>query len=229
LRLTNGIMALGLATIIAVAGIGAGATPATATDPTPAPSADPSPSASPDPSPSADPSATPDPSASPSSDPSASPDPAPTDPVVDPASGGDTAGSTVVALAPVVKRVDKGRLVSRIALRQRHDRYVRGATGPNAFDCSGLVRYAYRKAGVSRKLGGGHSARTMLAWGRRHGLTSRRNPQVGDVVIYGNGRHAAIYIGRGRVISALNPRLGIRITRLHALTDPFTTFIHTRI
>jgi cell wall-associated NlpC family hydrolase len=52
---------------------------------------------------------------------------------------------------------------------------------------------------------------------------------VGDVVIYGGGTHAAIYIGHGRVISALNPRLGIRITRLHALGDRFTTFIHTRI
>ena len=47
-------------------------------------------------------------------------------------------------------------------------------------------------------------------------------------MIYGNGSHAAIYIGKGRVISALNPRQGIRITRLHALRAPFTTFIHTR-
>jgi cell wall-associated NlpC family hydrolase len=119
--------------------------------------------------------------------------------------------------------------VRKIALRQRWDRYVPGADGPNAFDCSGLVRYAYRKAGVGKKLGGGHSARGMLYWGRLKGLTSRRNPQVGDVAIWGNGRHAGIYIGKGYVISALNPRQDIRVTRLHALTDPFTTFIHTRI
>ena len=47
-------------------------------------------------------------------------------------------------------------------------------------------------------------------------------------MIYGNGSHAAIYIGNGLVISALNPRQGIRITRLHALTARFTTFIHTQ-
>jgi cell wall-associated NlpC family hydrolase len=119
--------------------------------------------------------------------------------------------------------------VVRIALAQRGKRYSRGSVGPRAFDCSGLVRYAYRRAGVSNHIGGGQSARSMLRWGRTHHLTSRSNPRVGDVVIYGNGTHAAIYLGHGRVISALNPRQGIRITRLHALRAPFTTFIHTRL
>jgi cell wall-associated NlpC family hydrolase len=122
----------------------------------------------------------------------------------------------------------RARIV-RVARRQRGDRYVRGATGPGAFDCSGLVRFAYRRAHVSRRLGGGHSARAMLRWGRRHHLAGRHHPRLGDVVIYGNGSHAAIYIGHGRVISALNPRQGIRITRLHALGARFTTFIHTRL
>ena len=130
---------------------------------------------------------------------------------------------------PPAPRISAAARVVRIALAQRHDRYVRGATGPGAFDCSGLVRFAYRRARVSRDLGGGHSARAMLAWGRRHHLTSRHHPRIGDVVIYGNGSHAAIYIGNGRVISALNPREGIRVTRLHALGAPFTTFIHTGI
>jgi cell wall-associated NlpC family hydrolase len=119
------------------------------------------------------------------------------------------------------------RTAARVAIAQRGDRYVRGATGPRAFDCSGLVRYAYRKAGISGRLGGGHSARGMLYWARLHGKTSRRSPRVGDVAIWGNGSHAGIYIGNGRVISALNRRLGIRITRLHALSAPFTTFIKT--
>ena len=91
------------------------------------------------------------------------------------------------------------------------------------------MRYAYRSAGVSSHLGGGHSARGMLYWARIHGRASRSHPQVGDVVIYGNGSHAGIYIGNGRVVSALNPRQGIRVTRLHALTARFTTYIHTRI
>ena len=48
-------------------------------------------------------------------------------------------------------------------------------------------------------------------------------------MIYGGGTHAAIWIGDWRVVSALNPRQGIRITRLHALGDRFTTFIHTHL
>jgi cell wall-associated NlpC family hydrolase len=31
-----------------------------------------------------------------------------------------------------------------VALNQRGDAYVYGASGPNAFDCSGLVQYSYR-------------------------------------------------------------------------------------
>ncbi len=69
----------------------------------------------------------------------------------------------------------------------------------------------------------------MLRWGRAHHRTSRTHPRLGDVAIYGGGTHAAIWIGNGRVISALNPRQGIRITRLHALGDRFTTFIHTHL
>jgi cell wall-associated NlpC family hydrolase len=69
----------------------------------------------------------------------------------------------------------------------------------------------------------------MYRWARAHHLTSRSNPRVGDIVIYGGGTHAAIYIGRGLVVSALNPRQGIRVTRLHALRAPFTAFIHTHL
>ena len=160
-------------------------------------------------------------------DPSATPAPT-ADPSTTPAPTAATATATVTA-APVVAKPNYGARVVRIALAQRGKRYVRGAAGPRAFDCSGLVLYSYRHAGVTSHLGGGHSARGMLYWGRIHGRTSRSNPRVGDVVIYGNGSHAGIYIGNGRVISALNTRLGIRVTRLHALTVSFTTFIHTKI
>lgn len=215
MRVTNGLVAIGLATIIALAGTVAGAPPVAATDPTPVPSGVPSPTADPMPAVSPDPSVLPDPAPSVSPDPSATPAPTPA----------PTTTSAVIAPRPV----DRGLIVKKIALRQRWDRYVAGAAGPNAFDCSGLVRFVYNKAGVGRKIGGGRSARAMLTWGRMKGITSRRNPQIGDVAIWGNGRHAGIYIGRGYVISALNPRQDIRITRLHALRDPFTTFIHTGI
>jgi cell wall-associated NlpC family hydrolase len=137
--------------------------------------------------------------------------------------------ATTSSVAKPVVKPSLGARVVRIAMAQRGKRYASGSSGPRAFDCSGLVRYSYRIAGVSRRIGGGHSARGMYTWARMHGLTSRSNPQIGDIAIYGNGTHAAIYIGHGRVVSALNRRVGIRVTSLHALTAPFTTFIHTHI
>ena len=193
---TNRLLAIGLATVVALAGISTQPAPVAAADPIPTP---------------------------------APTEPAPTtDPIPTPTETPTLSQATVTASPPVIKPYLGARVV-RIALAQRGKRYSRGSVGPRAFDCSGLVRYAYRRGGVSSHIGGGQSARTMLRWGRIHHLTSRSNPRVGDIVIYGNGTHAAIYIGHGRVISALNPRQGIRITGLRALRAPFTTFIHTHI
>jgi cell wall-associated NlpC family hydrolase len=201
---TNRLLAIGLATVVALAGISTQPAPVAAADPIPTP-------APTEPAPTTDPIPTPAPAQT-----------APVDP-------SQTSSPTTVAASPsAIKPSLAGRVV-RIALAQRGKRYSRGSVGPRAFDCSGLVRYAYRRGGVSSRIGGGQSARSMLRWGRIHHLTSRSNPRVGDIVIYGNGTHAAIYIGHGRVISALNRRQGIRITGLHALRAPFTTFIHTHL
>ncbi len=138
------------------------------------------------------------------------------------------AGPTPTATASAVSASAASRVVY-IAEAQRGKPYVLDAAGPSSFDCSGLVLYAYRMAGVAGRLGGGHSGYGMLAWGRAHHLFSRSNPQVGDVVVYGYGAHVAIYIGGGRVISALNPAQGIRITGLHALHNSVTGYIHTQL
>jgi cell wall-associated NlpC family hydrolase len=142
------------------------------------------------------------------------------------------APTTTTATSDTLTRKERIRLryvrAMKVAIRQRYDRYVSGGTGPDAFDCSGLVRFAYKRADISGRLGGGHSARAMLEWAREHDKTRKRNPKRGDVVIWGNGSHAGIWIGDGKVISALNPTQDIKITRLHALGAPFTAFIRTR-
>jgi cell wall-associated NlpC family hydrolase len=218
LRFNAGLRAFGLATLVAIGGTTLIPGTASATDPV-APTdlvePTPDPSASTDPAPDVTPDPTPDPV----------PAPTPT-PVVGTPAPADTVS---VATVSAVRLPSPRRRIVRIALNQRGDVYRHGATGPNAFDCSGLVRFAYRRAGVSSRLGGGHSARAMYWWGRLHHLNSRRNPRIGDVVVWGRGSHVGIYIGRGRAVSALNPRQGIRVTGLHALGASFTTFIHTRV
>ncbi len=113
-----------------------------------------------------------------------------------------------------------------IALARTHlgARYAYGATGPRAFDCSGLVYRVFEDAGLGRKIDGLRSAAGLYAHFRALHLTSTRNPQLGDLVIFGGGSHVGIYIGSGRVIHAILS--GVAITRIAAVYPGFTTYIH---
>ncbi|MGW6790038.1 transglycosylase family protein [Streptomyces chartreusis] len=89
------------------------------------------------------------------------------------------------------------------ALSQVGKPYIFGATGPNAFDCSGLTQAAWRAAGVS-------IPRTSQAqWS---GLTriSPSNVRVGDIVVYKGAGHVALYIGGGKIVEAPRPGAAIR-------------------
>lgn len=76
--------------------------------------------------------------------------------------------------------------------------YVYGATGPNAYDCSGFVQYCYAQAGISLP-------RTSYDQGACGTTTS--NPQAGDIVCWGG--HVGIYIGGDMMIDAGNPSVGV--------------------
>jgi len=57
-----------------------------------------------------------------------------------------------VALTPAPAEAgvapDRLRTAQSIALNQRGDPYSYGSAGPGAFDCSGLIKYAYGRAGI---------------------------------------------------------------------------------
>jgi cell wall-associated NlpC family hydrolase len=76
------------------------------------------------------------------------------------------------------------------------DPYVWGAAGPNAFDCSGLVMWAWAHAGVSLPhFSGGDYAST------QHISMSQLQP--GDLVYPADpGQHVAMYVGGGMIIEA---------------------------
>jgi len=80
-------------------------------------------------------------------------------------------------------------------------RYVSGATGPSAFDCSGFTSYVYKKA-IGKTLPRSSSAQKHV--GKK---VSRTNAKPGDL-IWSPG-HVAIYIGNGKQIDAGNPRVGV--------------------
>ncbi|MET9351443.1 NlpC/P60 family protein [Streptomyces sp. NPDC006617] len=83
--------------------------------------------------------------------------------------------------------------------------YVWGATGPNAFDCSGLTQAAYRAAGVSLP----RTTYAQIDAGRR---VSRSDLLPGDLVFFYSGiSHVGIYVGNGQMIHAPNPSAPVRV------------------
>ena len=119
--------------------------------------------------------------------------------------------------------------VIAIAKSKLGDRWAYGAAGPGVFDCSGLVIYSFKKAGVASIVGFGRfrSARALYAWFRDRGLASRTNGLPGDLVIWGGGTHVGIYLGNGMAISTLVN--GVRVHSIRATTARFTAFLHTGI
>jgi cell wall-associated NlpC family hydrolase len=102
--------------------------------------------------------------------------------------------------------------------------YRWGSTGPRAFDCSGLVYRAFKEAHLVRHIGGFNTAHGYYQSFQRRGRTSTTGGQPGDIVVYAHGGHVGIYLGHGKVISALLS--GVRRHGLKSLGIPFTTFIH---
>lgn len=80
--------------------------------------------------------------------------------------------------------------------------YVWGATGPNAYDCSGLVYAAYASAGI-------HIARTTYQWQQDGPEVPLSEIEPGDLLFSAgsdgtpqNPGHVVIYIGGGQIIQA---------------------------
>jgi cell wall-associated NlpC family hydrolase len=169
----------------------------------------------------------PSPSPSPVAATSASPSPslvATPSPV---AAASPAAAPAVAAPIAPKSRTTEAKRIIRIAKRQIGDPWRHAARGPRAFDCSGLVIYAFKRAGEGKAIGRGHlaSARAMYHWFKARHKASRHHPKVGDLVIWGGGTHVGIYIGKGKAISTLTN--GVHIHRVHAVTARFTAYLHT--
>jgi len=86
-------------------------------------------------------------------------------------------------------------------------RYIRGGEGRGGFDCSGLTKRAYARAGIRLP----HSSRAQAARARR---ISRSQARPGDLVV-GDG-HVGIYMGKGMMIDAGNQRVGVVYRKLYS-------------
>jgi cell wall-associated NlpC family hydrolase len=100
------------------------------------------------------------------------------------------------------------------AMAQVGDAYVYGASGPDAFDCSGLTMMAWAQAGVSLP----HSASQQSQMGAP---VSSSALKPGDLVFYYSPvSHVGIYIGNGKIVHAANPDSGVEISDVFSM--PFS-------
>ncbi len=99
----------------------------------------------------------------------------------------------------------------RAAESRRGLPYVWGAAGPDAFDCSGLVQWAFAQAGVGMPRVAADQARAGPA-------VPVSQLQAGDLLFYhtdptdpGYISHVAIYLGNGWMIQAPQPGMDVQV------------------
>jgi cell wall-associated NlpC family hydrolase len=94
----------------------------------------------------------------------------------------------------------KGKTAYAFARTQLGKPYRYGATGPNAYDCSGLTLTSWKKAGVTLP----RTTAQQFHVGKR---IAKGNIQVGDLVFYygPTPSHVGIYAGGGKIIHAPRP------------------------
>jgi len=112
---------------------------------------------------------------------------------------------------PTVSNVET--IALRYALEKVGDPYVWAAAGPNAFDCSGLVVWAYAQEGISLP----HYTGDLWNIGEH---VSENDLQPGDLVFfYADISHVGIYIGNGLMVDA--PQTGEDVKIQPISNDPY--------
>jgi cell wall-associated NlpC family hydrolase len=104
------------------------------------------------------------------------------------------------------------------ALSRIGDPYVWGATGPDQFDCSGLMVWAYKQAGKTIP----RTSEAQQAGGKP---VSRNDMQPGDLVIYySDAHHVGMYIGDGYVVHASTFGVPVKVATVDG-AGPFASAV----
>ena len=120
---------------------------------------------------------------------------------------GDVTTAPVAYTGPTGSQADAA---VQYAYAQLGKPYVWGATGPGAFDCSGLMYASWQAAGVTLPRD---------TYGEWAGLPHipMSSLQAGDLILYNGESHVAMYIGDGYIIDA--PHTGAVVEKLPESTS----------
>jgi len=127
-----------------------------------------------------------------------------------------------------VAAADPAEAVIAAARQYLGHNYQLGAEGPKSFDCSGLLYRAFADAGQLPRVGGMRlrAAGYMQYFVSRGRFTKNESDaKRGDLVVYNRGEHIGIYLGGGKVISALINPWGVSIHSLHGVHERVTYFL----
>jgi cell wall-associated NlpC family hydrolase len=123
-------------------------------------------------------------------------------PIADP----KPSGAARSAPTPAPAAAAAGRSALQAAMSKLGRPYRYGASGPSAFDCSGLVYWSYRQVGVTLP-------RTSSAMSRVGSPVSRNALQPGDLVFfYRPVSHVGIYVGNGQILHASTSGQPVKIS-----------------
>lgn len=121
-----------------------------------------------------------------------------------------TASSATTATASTASS-SAAQTALNYALAQVGKPYVWGASGPDSFDCSGLMQAAYAAAGISLP-------RTTYAQVAAGTPVSTSALAPGDLVFFYGNEHVGMYIGNGKVVHAADYGIGVIISNMDTMT-----------
>ncbi|MFH9348477.1 NlpC/P60 family protein [Kitasatospora sp. NPDC017646] len=122
-----------------------------------------------------------------------------------------TRGTDRLDLGTAPPASERGAAALAAAVRMIGSPYVYGATGPRAFDCSGLMYYSWRQAGVTLP----RTSQAQAYAGQRISLSEAR---PGDLVIfYRDMHHVGMYAGGGVMVHAPYPGAKVRYESVNSM------------
>jgi peptidoglycan DL-endopeptidase CwlO len=120
---------------------------------------------------------------------------------------GDVTTTPIAYTGPTSTQADKA---VAYAYAQLGKPYVWGATGPDSFDCSGLMYASWQSAGVTLP------RTTYDEWASLPHIPLS-DIQPGDLILYNGESHVAMYVGNGYIIDA--PHTGAVVEKLPESTS----------